>query len=337
MGRVKCVVWDLDDTVWTGVAIESDEAPEPRDRVIELLRELEARGIVSSVASRGDPSIAGVLRDDPRLRDRFVAPEVGWDPKSDAIRRVAATLRIGLDAVAFVDEDPFERAEVAHLVPEVLTLSVAELEAALTGPRFTPERLTDEGARRAAMYREEELRRSAETGFAGGREEFLRSCEMRLHVGPAAPDDLDRLRELAERTHRLNSAGRRADPAEVLAWFEAGWLTRARLADRFGDHGLIGLVAVDRTPGADWRVELLAVSCRVDGRGVPAALLRWTMDEARRAGAPGLLARYRASGHNVRLAVLLRQLGFRRAGVDVFRRSLADEPPPYPEWLTVSG
>src|SRR5262249_44040208 len=160
--------------------------------------------------------------------------------------------------------DPFERAEVSHLVPGVVTLSVAELEAALPGPRFTPERLTEEGARRPAMYREEERRRSAETGFAGGREEFLRWCEMRLDVGPAAPADLDRLRELAARTHGLNAAGRRQAPAGVLGWLEAGRLTRARLADRFGDYGLIGLVAVDRPADADWRVDLLAVSCRVE-------------------------------------------------------------------------
>jgi len=77
------------------------------------------------------------------------------------------------------------------------------------------------------------------------------------------------------------------------------------------------------------------------GRGVPAALLRWTMDQARGAGAAGLRARYRPNGRNVRLAVLLRQLGFARAGQDgetiVFRRPLAGELPPYPEWLEITA
>jgi FkbH-like protein len=164
---------------------------------------------------------------------------------------------------------------------------------------------------------------------------------MRLVVGAAEAADLDRLVELGERTHRLNSAARPACRADVLRWFADDGLVCARLADRFGDYGLVAMVAVDRPPGADWRVELLAVSCRVEGRGVPAALLRWTMDAARRAGAPGLRALYRRNGRNVRLAVLLRQLGFRRAGgagdAVELRRSLDGDLPPYPEWLRIDG
>jgi FkbH-like protein len=340
MSAIKCVVWDLDDTVWPGVAVESDEMPEPHERVLGLMDALEAQGIVCSVASRGDPALAPLLAAHPRLGGRFVAPQVAWDEKSESVARIAAALRIDLGALAFVDEDPFERAGVAHALPAVLVLSVAELESALGGGRFTPERLTDEGRRRAAMYRDEERRQRVEAGFAGGRTDFLCWCEMRLDVGAAEAADLDRMVELGERTHRLNSAARRAGRDDVLRWFAAGGLVRARLVDRFGDYGLVGMVAVDRTPGAaDWRVDLLAISCRVEGRGVPAALLRWTMDEARRAGAPGLRALYRGNGRNVRLAVLLRQLGFRRvdgAGDAVeFRRALAGELPPYPEWLRV--
>jgi methoxymalonate biosynthesis protein len=341
MSAIKCVVWDLDDTVWPGVAVESDGIPEPHERVLALLDAPETIGIVSSVASRGDPALASGLAGHPRLGGRFVAPRVAWDEKSESIERIAAALRIDVDAVAFVDEDPFERAGVAHALPAVLVLSVAELEAALAGGRLTPERLTDEGRRRTAMYREEQRRRQVATGFAGDRTDFLRWCDMRLDVGVAEGADLDRLVELGERTHRLNSAARRAGRADVLRWFGAGGLVRARLADRFGDYGLVGMVAMDRPAGPDWRVDLLAVSCRVEGRGVPAALLRWTMGEARRAGAPGLRALYRANGRNVRLAVLLRQLGFRRAaGADdaaEFRRSLDGELPPYPEWLRICG
>jgi FkbH-like protein len=343
VSAVKVVVWDLDETVWPGVAIESDAVPEPHERVLELLAELERRGIVCSVASRGDPAVEAVVREHPRLGGRFVAPRVGWDPKSASIVRIAEALGVGLDAVAFVDEDPFERAEVAHLLPEVLALSVGELESAMAGDRFTPARLTDEGRRRPAMYRDEERRRAAEAGFAGGRAEFLRWCGMRLEIGPAAEADLDRLVELGERTHRLNSTARRHGRDDVLRWLAGGLLTGARLTDRFGDSGLVGLVAVERPPAsADWRVELLAVSCRVDGRGVPAALLRWTMDRARGAGASGLRALYRPNGRNARLAVLLRQLGFRRAGAGdddaiVLRRSLVDPPPPYPDWLEIAA
>jgi methoxymalonate biosynthesis protein len=336
---VKCVVWDLDDTVWPGVAVESDEAPEPRPRVLALVDELERRGIVSSVASRGDPETAGALVGRPPLRDRFVAPQVGWDPKSAAVRRIADRLRIGLDAIAYVDEDPFERAELAHLLPEVSVLTIDGLEAALAGPGFTPPVLTDEGRRRASLYREDERRRAAEAAFAGDREAFLRGCDMRLEVAWAGEADVDRLAELAVRTHRLSSDARRHGRDDVARWLRGGGLARARLADRFGDHGVVGLLALER-PAGDPRVALLAVSCRVEGRGVPAALLRWAMDRAREGGADGLEALYRANGRNVRVALLLRQLGFRRAaeedGAVVLRRPLAGELPPYPAWLRLT-
>jgi methoxymalonate biosynthesis protein len=334
MSRVKCVAWDLDDTVWPGVAIESDVLPEPHERVLGLLAELERRGVVNSVASRGDPAFVAGLRAHPRLAGVFVAPQVSWDPKSVSMRRIARELNISLEAIAFVDEDPFERAEVGHLAPEVLVLSVSELEEALDGPAFTTGMLTDEGRRRVQLYREEERRRAVRDRFAGGQVEFLRWCEMRLTIGPAEEADLGRLVELAERTHRLNSTGQRHTPDDVRRWHrDDRWLlTRARLADRFGDYGTIGLAAAERDT-LDWRIELLAISCRVEGRGIPAALLRWLMDQARESGAGGITARYQPNGRNLRLGLLLRQLGFRRASAGELRRTLAGPLPDYPPWL----
>jgi FkbH-like protein len=350
VSAIKCVAWDLDETVWPGVAIESDELPEPRERVLALLAELERRGIVNSVASRSDPSLLAVLRRHPRLGDRFVAPQVGWEPKCASVRRLAAALNVGLESVALVDEDPFERAEVRHLAPGVLALSLAELEQAMDSAAFTPRALTAEGRDRARMYRDEERRQAAEAGLDGGREEFLRSCRMRLEIRAAGEADLDRLVELAERTHRLNSTARRHGPADVRGWLRDGrrLVVRARLADRFGDYGAVGLAVVERGragPGQaaapDWQVELLAVSCRVEGRGVPATLLCWVMAEARREGAGGVRALYRANGRNVRLAMLLRQLGFRRIGEEggtaVLRRPLDGGAPAAPAWLAVDA
>jgi methoxymalonate biosynthesis protein len=334
MSGVKCVAWDLDDTVWPGVAIESDVLPQAHERVTGLLAELERRGVVNSVASRGDPALVAGLRAHPRLAGVFVAPQVSWDPKSVSVRRIARALNIGLDAIAFVDEDPFERAEVGHLAPEVLVLSVADLERALDGPAFTPGRLTDEGRRRVQLYRAEERRRVFRDRFSGGQVEFLRWCEMRLTIGPAEEADLGRLVELAERTHRLNSTGRPYSADDVSGWHRDNrWLlARARLVDRFGDYGTVGLAAAERDT-LDWRIELLAISCRVEGRGIPAALLRWLMDQARDSGAGAIRARYQPNGKNLRLGLLLRQLGFRRAEAGELRRTLAGPLPDYPAWL----
>ncbi|HEX4213780.1 MAG TPA: HAD-IIIC family phosphatase [Candidatus Dormibacteraeota bacterium] len=335
MTKVKCVAWDLDDTVWDGVALEAPQLPSPRPRVLELMAELEGRGILNSIASRSDPSLLERLREWPELYARVVAPHIGWAPKSATLTELADHLNVSLDAVVLVDEDPFTRAEVEHMTPEVRTLSLAALESALAEPEFSPP-ATAEAGRRVEMYREEERRRRAGSEFSGSQTDFFASCGMRLEIVVATPGDLPRLAELAERSHRLNSTGEAPSTAELSARISSpGHLVvRARLTDRFGDYGTIGLLTLARGPD-EWRLETLAVSCRVEGRGVPGAVLAWAMAEAGRAGARTLAADYRASDRNLRLGLLYRQLGFR--GSDPLRRDLTGELPGHPDWLEVSA
>src|SRR5690349_14913779 len=134
---IKCVVWDLDDTLWTGVQAEG-APPQPRPAVLAVMDTLAARGIVHSVASRNDPATGARLLESPALAGRFVAPQVGWEPKDKALRRIAATLNIGLDSLAFVDDSPFERAAVAHLLPGVLVLAPADVPDLPARPEFQP-------------------------------------------------------------------------------------------------------------------------------------------------------------------------------------------------------
>ncbi|HET9496019.1 MAG TPA: HAD-IIIC family phosphatase, partial [Chloroflexia bacterium] len=317
---VKCVVWDLDDTLWHGVAVEGDtpDIPQPDPRVLALIAELERRGIVNSVASRNDPSMLDELLGHPSLKDLFVAPQVSWQPKSRSIRDIASRLNIGLDAVAFVDDSPFERAEVAHVLPEVLVLAPAEVPAALDTPRFVPS-ATAESAGRAQMYREEERRRAAESNYEGSRADFLRSCDMRLTIRQAAEADLPRVAELSERTNQLNSTGHVYTLDELRGKLaDERWLLPvAALEDRFGKYGLIGAAIVDRQPPwpqDSWLLEHIMLSCRVEGRGIPAALLRWIMGEAKDAGMRGLKAVYRVSERNLPVRLLFRQMGFQTVG-----------------------
>lgn len=347
---IKCVVWDLDDTLWTGVQAEG-APPQPQPAVLAVIDTLAARGIVHSVASRNDPATGARLLEAPDLAGRFVAPQVGWEPKDKALRRIAATLNIGLDSLAFVDDSPFERAAVAHLLPQVLVLAPADVPGLPDRPEFAPGPVTAEATRRTALYQEEADRQAAERAWAGSRLEFLQSCAMRLTLAPATAADLPRLNEMVSRTNQLNSTGVRYSPAAVAARVvdAARFLVpTARLTDRFGDYGLIGAALVDRQGGNDGGplVELLMLSCRVEGRGIPAALLRYLLGTAQAEGRSALEALYRPTPQNRQMVVLLRSLGFRAAGpvasadplvagATVFRRDLGGDLPPYPEWLQI--
>ncbi|MFL5735251.1 MAG: HAD-IIIC family phosphatase [Chloroflexia bacterium] len=344
---IKCVVWDLDNTLWPGIAAEGevDATPEPDAGMLRIIYELEARGIVSSVASRNDPGLGERLLAHPLLAGRFVAPQVGWEPKSQAVRRIAERLNIGVDAMAFVDDSPFERAEVTYMAPEVMVLSPEEMKEAVKGPAFNPGRVTEEARRRAGMYRAEEERRAAEEGFGGSRTDFLAWCEMRLGIAHATLEDLERLAEMTERTHQLNSTGRRYSIEELEECIRSErWLVpAARLTDRFGDYGLIGAAVVDKEapwPPGVWLAELVMLSCRVEGRGIPAALLIWLMREALDAGIHALRAVYRKDERNLPIRLLFRQLGFTTIGGDnmvLVSRDLTQPLQAYPEWLAVNG
>jgi FkbH-like protein len=164
---------------------------------------------------------------------------------------------------------------------------------------------------------------------------------MRLTIRQASVADLPRVAELSERTNQLNSTGHVYSLDELRGKLESErWLLPvAALEDRFGKYGLIGAAVVDRQPPwpqDSWLLEHIMLSCRVEGRGIPAALLRWIMGEAKGAGMRGLKAVYRVSERNLPVRLLFRQMGFQTVGghgLVAVTRDLTGPLPRYPEWL----
>jgi FkbH-like protein len=311
---VKLVVWDLDDTIWRGVLLEGggDEAIEP---IIDVIRRLDARGVLHSIASRNDEALALRRLEELGLAEYFLAPQFTWDRKSEAVQRIAERLNLGLDAVLFVDDQPFEREEVASALPHVRTLA-ADLAAGLADdPLLTPTVVTDEARRRRASYREDEARQDYERAFTGSNETFLHTLELSLCVADAAPADLLRAEELVLRTNQLNSTGvvYSARELEALCASTEHRVLMADLSDRFGDYGKIGLVVL-RTCASVWRLKLLLVSCRVQSRGAGAVLLSHLIAQARAADAQ-FEADFRNTGRNRPM-----QIAYRFAGLRELRR-----------------
>jgi methoxymalonate biosynthesis protein len=302
---VKVVVWDLDETLWDGTWLELPAVPEPRREAIDLARELSARGVLNCVATRNPPSQATELEAEPWFAESFVDAEVGWGPKADSIRALADRLDLGIDTFVYVDQDPFERAQIENALPEVRALDLDELRAELdaSAPAATPE-----ARRRTALYRQRRERAHAEAEFTGTCEEFLRSCELRVSIAEAAAEDADRLAELMQRTRQYNSSGAEWPLDEVRARIgDPGWLVATvRLSDRFGDYGLVGAAFVDRGEGV---VHSLTISCRAAGRGVLDALIGWLAQQVGSLRIP-----VRPNERNVPLRLGLRALGLSRTG-----------------------
>jgi FkbH-like protein len=336
---VKCVVWDLDHTLWDGILLEDGEVP-LRPGIREVITELDRRGILQSIASRNDHDLAAAALKRHGLLDFFLHPQIGWDAKSASVRAIAEALNLGLDSFAFVDDDAFERGEVAFELPGVRCIDAADAAILADLPEFTPRFITDDSARRRAMYRADLHRAVNEREFTGPSQEFLETLGMVLTIAPAGEEDLRRAEELTVRTHQLNTTGRTYAYEELDAFRRSPdhELLVARLEDRHGPYGTIGLVLTERTADA-WRIKLLLMSCRVMSRGVGGVLITHLRRRAAAAGVR-LLADYLPNGRNRMMYVTYKFARFRETGRHSDLITLEADPtsiPPYPAHLTLQA
>lgn len=285
---VKCVVWDLDRTVWDGVLLEGDPCP-LRPGLAWTLRALDERGILQSIASANDPGPALTHLHGLGVADYFLCPRVGWDDKTEALRAIADELGLALDALAFVDDEPFEREQARRILPQVRVYEAADAASLADRPEFTPGFVTPESARRRRMYVQERAYSEAEQRSGLSRLDFLRQCETVLAPRVAVAADAERILELMQRTHQLNATGVIYGPDELHAFLAGHDVFVATLADRYVDYGRIAVAVVQRNP-TRWTVLACLLSCRVLKRGVGNAFLGWIEAQAHRAGAGELRA-----------------------------------------------
>ena len=224
--------------------------------------------------------------------DDIAAAEINWEPKGTTIRRIAETLNLGLDSFVFFDDNPAEREQVRQAIPEVAVVDVpaepAEYVRALeAGLWFETTSLTEDDRARAEQYAVERKRRELQRS-AGSMEDYLRSLEMRADVREIDEADLMRVVQLLGKTNQFNLTTRRhtrEDVLRLLALPDAIGLT-VRVADRFGDHGLIGVLiaaAADDDPRT-LRVDTWLMSCRVIGRTVEEFFVAELLEARRTAG-----------------------------------------------------
>lgn len=313
MKPVKCVVWDLDGTLWPGTLLEGD-ACVPDPGVVETIRELDRRGILHSIASRNEPEPVHERLREHGLEDLFLFPQVGWDAKHVSVRTIAERLNLGLDAIAFVDDQPFDRDEVRHELPQVRTYAPEDVAGLAARDEFTPPAVTEEASRRRELYKAEERRAEAEREWEGPAPAFLASLGLVLTIAEATEADLDRAEELTVRTNQLNTTGRTYSREQLAALAADGdhLLLVASLEDRYGDYGKIGLALVEKGAG-EWTLKLLLMSCRVMSRGVGSVLIDHVRRLAHDAGAR-LVCELIPTDRNRIMLVTLRLAGFRPAG-----------------------
>ena len=335
---VKCVVWDLDHTVWDGILLEDGEVP-LRPGVLHAIQTLDERGILQSVASRNDGDAAMARLRALGIDEYFLYPQINWNAKGQNVAQIAKSLNIALDTFLFIDDQPFEREEVQHACPDVRVMDAAQLEGMLDRPELIPEFITDDSRIRRRLYMADIQRNQAEETFAGPSEDFLRSLAMRFTLAPCSEADLQRAEELTQRTNQLNTTGYTYDYAELNAFRTSPdhILLVAGLEDRFGTYGKIGLALVEKVSPEFWTLKLLLMSCRVMSRGVGTIMMTHIMTEAKNAGVK-LRAEFKPNGRNRQMEITYRFGGFREVEkhgeLVVFEHELATIQP-IPDYVRV--
>lgn len=313
----KCLVLDLDNTLWGGVLGEVGLSglklgnSFPGNAYLAFQKTalaLRHRGVLLAVASKNneaDALEALINHPDCLLRPAdFAALQIHWEDKATSLRRIAATLNIGTDSLVFFDDNPTERAWVRSQLPEVAVIeapaSPGEYAAALDASElFDTPLVTADDLQRVAMY-QQQSERSALMNSSGSIEDFLQSLEMKTQIGKVDAETLERVTQLLAKTNQFNLTTRRhtqADLADMLAkGAVALWM---RVADRFGDNGLTGVaIAVPCDEPDGWRIDTFLLSCRVMGRHLETGLLGALAQEIGQRGGQTLSGEYIPTAKN---------------------------------------
>jgi FkbH-like protein len=326
----KCLVLDLDNTLWGGVVgddgvdgIVIGQGGETGEAFVALQRYAKAlsqRGVILAVCSKNDEANALLpfeQRSEMILRRTDIACFVAnWEDKASNLRRIAKQLNIGLDSLVFVDDNPFERNLVRRELPMVAVLELPEdpsgyVSLLSAAGYFETLSITDEDRERSQQYRanlaREELRENT-TDMHG----FLRALKMKLTWSPFACKDLKRVVQLLNKTNQFNLTTRRYSEEGVQALLaDRNALTlQLRLIDVYGNNGIIALLIGRRNTNAELEIETWLMSCRVLGRQVEQVTLNILLEEAREIGCRHLVGYYRPTASNAMVRSHYEKLGF---------------------------
>jgi len=354
-GRARrAIIVDLDDVLWGGVVGEvgplgvrlggHDPVGEAFVDFQRALKALSRRGVLLAIASKNDEAVAFEAIDrHPEMQLRrgdFAAWRIDWNDKAANVAAVLADLNLGAESAVFVDDQAIERARVASAIPGILVpdwpADPCRFREALTALRcFDTPAVTSEDRARTAMAAAERSRRAAAATTTV--DDWLQSLDVRVDVEPLGPANLERATQLLNKTNQMNLATRRMTAAELATWAAGAsrLVLTFRVADRFGDSGLTGLVGLDIT-GRDARLVDFLLSCRVMGRGVEQTMLHVAIAQARARGAATLRADLAPTARNAPCLDFFRRSGLTVAGAYTFTWDTAAAYP-RPASVTVSG
>ena len=334
--RKKCLVLDLDNTLWggvlgedgvNGIKLDGDYPGKAYHQWQLALAQLAASGVILAVCSKNNEAdVQEVWDNNPSMvltGKHFSALRINWQDKATNLRALAQELNIGLDSMVFVDDSPAERELIRQMLPMVEVPDFPEKPyqlmpffKQLVDNYFGVYTVTAEDRAKAEQYQANALRRAEQARFVDF-DDYLYSLDISIDVIPADDHNLPRIAQMTQKTNQFNLTTRRYVEADVSALMAAGWPVYCMaVRDRFGDSGITGAMFLRVEDDTTLEIDTLLVSCRVLGKGIEEAFFKTVLNLMRLDGYRSLKATYRPTAKNVQTADFYDRMGMTCARVD---------------------
>lgn len=325
----KCLVLDLDDTLWGGIVGEDgldgillDDKP-PGNAFLEfqkVILQLYHRGIILAINSKNNfEDVKEVFEKHPKMVlkvSNFASLKVNWDDKVSNMIEISKDLNIGTDSFVFWDDDPVNRELIKQQLPEITVIDVPKDPAQYANTlrmldEFNSFNITSEDSQKGKMYSQQNLRRGEEKKFSN-LDEFLSSLQMQVTIKKADKFTIPRISQLTMKTNQFNLTTKRYSQEEIekMASGTNYLIKTFSVSDKFGDNGLTGLYIVNKENPKKWKIDTFLMSCRIMGRNIEKVMMEDLLNEAINEKAEKISGEYITTKKNVITKELYPKLGF---------------------------
>ena len=327
--RKKCLVLDLDNTLWGGVLGEDGmcgiqlggDYPGKAFLIFqEQIKELEKQGIILAICSKNNQSDIYDLwerhTDCVLKKDDFACTKINWQNKADNIREIASELNIGLDSIVFLDDNPAERVLVQQELPEVSVpdypnnpYELPLFFKQLVEQYFAVYQLTKEDKNKTAQYRANALRNHARIQFVN-MDEYIKSLQIELKIEEINDITTPRAAQMTQKTNQFNLTTHRYTETDILTLISKGAkIYTLSVKDKFGDNGISGL-AIAKLKGKEAEIDTFLLSCRVLGKKLEQEFLKLLLELLKKQGITRIYATYIPTSKNKQVETFYNENGF---------------------------
>ena len=348
----KCIVVDLDNTLWGGIigedgfdGIQIGPQP-PGNAFIEFqkhLKSLSQRGVILAINSKNNFDEAmNVIENHPNMilrKDDFSSIVINWKDKVQNMREIATRLNISLDSFVFFDDDPVNREFVRNELPQVhvpeISLDPSEFSKTLLSLNdFSNLQITEEDISRKKMYQEQKQRVNLQNS-SKNLAEFLKTLDLHVKIKKADNFTIPRISQLSLKTNQFNLTTKRYQKEEIEKFsIDKNMLVgSAQVIDKFGDNGITGVFIVKEENPKEWILDSFLLSCRVMGREIENAIMNYVIEEARKKNIEKIKAQFIPTERNSPIENFLPSCGFQKE--DDFWVYQVEKPFKAPDFVTV--